>query len=86
MDSFEVDLDIPCVGDAAVRAIFIRAPYITQVRDGVEVLASLDTQETVMVRQGNCLATAFHPELTSDTRIHEYFVDMTVPTLAASRR
>lgn len=75
VDSFEVDLDIPSVGNG-IRAVFIRAPHITAVRDGVEVICALKTGEIVMVRQGNCLAAAFHPELTDDARVHEYFVGM----------
>ena len=59
-----------------VRAVFIRSPFVTEVRGDAEVLATLDTGEIVMVRQSNCLAAAFHPELTSDTRVHQYFAGM----------
>lgn len=77
VDSFESDLSIPSVCDGRpVRAVFIRAPFITQVHGEAEVLAKLDTGEVVMVRQGNCLAAAFHPELTDDTRVHAYFAGM----------
>lgn len=85
VDSFEADLKITSIGDPAIRAVFIRAPFITEVRNGAEVLAALDTGEIVMVRQDNCLAAAFHPELTNDTRVHEYFVNMAITALAASR-
>jgi 5'-phosphate synthase pdxT subunit len=75
VDSFEADLDIPEIGPPAFRAVFIRAPYIEQAGSGVEVLARCD-DKIVLVRQRNLLASAFHPELTNDTRIHEYFVNM----------
>ena len=73
VDSFESDISIPSVCNSPVRAVFIRAPFVTAVRNGAEVLAKLDTGEIVMVRQGNCLAAAFHPEMTDDTRVHAYF-------------
>lgn len=76
VDSFETDLEIECIGGDPVRTVFIRAPYVTDVRGGAEVLSALSTGEVIMVRQGKCLAAAFHPELTEDTRVHEYFVDM----------
>jgi len=73
VDSFECDLAIPEVCDGAVRAVFIRAPYVTAVRGRAQVLARLDSGEIVMVRQGSCLGAAFHPELTNDARVHRYF-------------
>jgi len=77
VDSFEVDLPIPGVCEVEpVRAVFIRAPFVTRVGEDAKVLAALETGEIVMVRQGRCLAAAFHPELTDDTRVHEYFVSM----------
>jgi len=77
VDSFETNLLIPQISSThPVRAIFIRAPYITQIKDNVEVLAKLETGEIIMVRQGNCLAAAFHPELTDDIRVHAFFVKM----------
>lgn len=63
------------IGDVPMR--FIRAPYIESVGDGVEVLSVVDGK-IVAARQGNQLATAFHPELTESTDIHKYFVDMIV--------
>ncbi len=78
-ESFEADLEIPVLGPEPFRAVFIRAPYIVSVKPGVkpgvEVLAR-HGDKIVMARQGQYLATAFHPELTQDTRIHQYFVDM----------
>lgn len=85
VDSFETDLVIPAIGEKPVRAVFIRAPFITAVRGEAEVLAKLETGEIVMVRQGNLLAAAFHPELTGDTRVHEYFAKMAAQSRAARR-
>ena len=76
VDSFETDLAVPAIGDEPFHAIFIRAPYIEHVGNGVEALARLDDGTVVAVRQKNLLALAFHPELSHDTRLHEYFVDM----------
>ena len=76
VDSFETDLDIPALGDAPVHAVFIRAPVVEAVGDGVDVLSRLDDGRIVAVRQGNLLGTSFHPEVTGETRFHEYFLDM----------
>ncbi|MFJ9787544.1 pyridoxal 5'-phosphate synthase glutaminase subunit PdxT [Amycolatopsis sp. NPDC101161] len=83
VDSFEADLDFAGV-DGEVRAVFIRAPWVEKAGDGVEVLATVsgvpgvddDTARIVAVRQGAVLATAFHPELTPDVRVHRLFVDL----------
>lgn len=85
VDSFEADLSIAAIGDPAVRAVFIRAPLVTEVRGEAKAIALLDTGEIIMVRQGNLLAAAFHPELTDDTRVHEYFAKMAAAGRAASR-
>ena len=85
VDSFESDLVIPEIGDKPIRAIFIRAPYVTDAGESVRVLATLQTGESIMVRQGNCLAAAFHPELTDDSRVHRYFVNMTLSVKSISR-
>lgn len=74
-DSFEAVLDIPALGNGGFRGVFIRAPAIKEVGAGVESLASLDGN-IVLARQGNIMAAAFHPELTEDTRLHEYFLGM----------
>ncbi len=76
VDSFEVDLPVKGI-DEPVRAIFIRAPYVREVCEacGVEVLAEFEGK-IVLCRQGNLLASAFHPELTDDRRVQEYFVGM----------
>jgi len=76
IDSFETDLDIPALGDVPVHAVFIRAPVVESVGDGVDVLSRLDDGRIVAVRQGNLLGTSFHPEVTGETRFHEYFVEM----------
>jgi 5'-phosphate synthase pdxT subunit len=74
VDSFEADLSIPILGDPPFHAVFIRAPIIEQVGPGVEVLARLADGTPVAARQGRLLATAFHPELTSDLRLHRFFL------------
>ncbi|MBM3130243.1 MAG: pyridoxal 5'-phosphate synthase glutaminase subunit PdxT [Chloroflexi bacterium] len=75
VDSFEIDLDIPALEPRApFHAIFIRAPLIASVGKGVEVLAKLDDGTIVAARQGNLLATSFHPELTNDARFHKFFL------------
>ena len=74
VDSFETDLTIEQIEGPPFRAVFIRAPVVQSVGDGVTVLASLEDGHPVAVRQGRMLATAFHPELTNDSRIHELFV------------
>src|SRR5581483_9212087 len=83
VDSFEADLDIPAInnGDGGspsqkpFHAIFIRAPLMESVGNGVKVLAKLDDGTIVAARQGNLLATSFHPELTHDPRFHKYFIN-----------
>jgi len=80
VDSFEMDVDIPVLGDDPFHAVFIRAPWVESVGQDVEVLAEISAGERagtiVAVRQGPVLATSFHPELTPDDRVHRYFVDM----------
>jgi 5'-phosphate synthase pdxT subunit len=81
VNSFEVDLIVPELSqvDPVVRpyhAIFIRAPLIEAIQDGVQVLAKLDDGRIVAARQGRLLATSFHPELTADDRFHRYFLTM----------
>jgi 5'-phosphate synthase pdxT subunit len=72
-ESFEAPLDMPFIKGGPFNAVFIRAPAIVSAGEGVEVLAQLEGR-IVAARQGNILALAFHPELTDDTRIHEYFL------------
>lgn len=74
VDSFEAELHVPALGEGPVRGVFIRAPHVTKVGQGVETLAAFDGK-IVLVRQGRLLAGAFHPELTADTRLHRYFLN-----------
>jgi 5'-phosphate synthase pdxT subunit len=82
VDSFETDLDLTGLPGGPLHAVFIRAPWVEEVGDGVQVLAVARTAapgaaaRIVAVRQGRLLATSFHPELTGDTRVHAYFVDI----------
>lgn len=78
IDSFEEDLDINDIDGSPFRAVFIRAPLVTKIGKDVEVMATLMDGKIVAVRQGNILATAFHPELTNDSRVHELFVKMSI--------
>lgn len=74
LDSFEVDLDIPVLHDPPLHAVFIRAPVVDTAGAGVTTLAALSDGRIVAVEQGNLLGTSFHPEMTGDTRFHEYFL------------
>jgi 5'-phosphate synthase pdxT subunit len=79
VDSFEAPVEITGVEGGPVTAVFIRAPWVEKVTGDVEVLGQVgDGPEAriVAVRQGNLLATSFHPELTGDLRLHRLFVDM----------
>ena len=81
VDSFEVDLVIPALKTASgenppFHAVFIRAPLIETVGEDVEIISSLPDGRIVAARQGRWLATAFHPELTGDDRLHSYFLEM----------
>jgi len=72
--SFEADLELNGIGDGPLRAVFIRAPWVDEYGEDVEVLAEIEGHP-VAVRQGNILAVAFHPELTDDERIHAWLVE-----------
>lgn len=76
VDSYEAEIDVPALGEPPFRAVFIRPPVVTDVGPQVRRLAQLDSGAIVAVRQGNALATAFHPELTTDLRFHNYFVQI----------
>jgi 5'-phosphate synthase pdxT subunit len=74
VDSFETELDVDGLRGGPVPAVFIRAPVVERVGDGVEVLASIDGHP-VLCRQGPVLAAAFHPELSDDLRLHQLFLE-----------
>ncbi|MGW4091940.1 pyridoxal 5'-phosphate synthase glutaminase subunit PdxT [Nocardia sp. NPDC004750] len=80
VDSFETDLPFSGLTDGPVRAVFIRAPWVERAGEGVEVLATVPdgpaAGRIVAVRQGNVLATSFHPEVTGDLRVHRMFVEI----------
>lgn len=80
VDSFEADLAVDVLGPDPFRTVFIRAPWVETLGPDVEVLASVRASDgadhVVAVRQGNALATSFHPEVTDDVRVHRYFLDM----------
>jgi 5'-phosphate synthase pdxT subunit len=73
VDSFESDLEITGIDGGPVRGVFIRAPWVERTGPGVTVLASVG-EHPVAVRQGNVLATSFHPEVSGDDRLHELFL------------
>jgi 5'-phosphate synthase pdxT subunit len=87
VDSFEAPVEITGVPGPQFHAIFIRAPWVERVADGVEVLGRVAegaaAGRIVAVRQGNLLATAFHPELTGDLRVHRYFVDLVAAAIGS---
>jgi 5'-phosphate synthase pdxT subunit len=76
VDSFEVDLPVPALGGEPFHAVFIRAPVIERVGAEAETLAKLPDGAPVAACQDNVIVTSFHPELTQDTRFHEYFLKM----------
>lgn len=80
VDSFEADLEFQDIEGAPFHCVFIRAPVVNRVGASVQTLASLADGRPVAVRQGRLLATAFHPELTADSRIHELFARMASQT------
>lgn len=75
IESFEAEVSIPRLGEEPVPAVFIRAPIVTDVGAGVEVMAEYEGR-IIAVRQGNLLGASFHPELTDDTRMHRFFARM----------
>jgi 5'-phosphate synthase pdxT subunit len=83
-DSFEQDISVTSL-DSPFHALFIRAPIIESIGDGVEVLASVD-EHPILVRQANALASSFHPELVSDLRVHEIFLSMIHDSETTSKR
>jgi 5'-phosphate synthase pdxT subunit len=91
VDSFEADIEVPQLGDEPYHAVFIRAPVVASTGPDVEVLARCsrtdgEPEQPVAVRQGSVMATAFHPELTPDTRFHRYFLDIVHDGRSASAK
>jgi len=76
LDSFEADFSIPQIGEEPLHAVFIRAPVFESPGKAVNVLAALDDHRIVAAQQDHLLATSFHPELTSDDRLHRYFIEL----------
>lgn len=76
VQSFETDLDVMGLEGGLLHAVFIRAPLVCETGPDVQVLSRLEDGGAVAVRQGNLLATAFHPELTPDDRLHRYFLEI----------
>lgn len=79
LDSFEADVEIASLGEAPMHGVFIRAPVVSEVGAGVEVLARDPDGRPIAVRQGRVLATAFHPELTPDRRLHRLLLELIEP-------
>lgn len=81
VESFETDVDLDGIGGGPVHAVFIRAPWVESIDDGVEILGDvvppgLDESKIIAVRHESVLATSFHPEVTDDLRIHRYFIEL----------
>jgi 5'-phosphate synthase pdxT subunit len=76
LESYEADLEMPALGSEPIHGVFIRAPVVSNVGPGVEVLARDPHGRPIAVRQGRVLATAFHPELTDDRRLHRLLLSM----------
>jgi pyridoxal 5'-phosphate synthase pdxT subunit len=76
INSFTVELNIKPLGERPILSTFIRAPLITQAEPSVEILATLEDGTIVAAQQDHMLATSFHPELTDDMRMHEFFIEL----------
>ena len=76
LDSFESDIEVPILGDTPVHGVFIRAPIVERVGDGVDVLARLENRIDAPKRQKKVMATAFHPELAGEVRFHRLLATM----------
>jgi 5'-phosphate synthase pdxT subunit len=90
VDSFEAEIAVDGLGEGLLHAVFIRAPWVEQAGDGVQVLGRVvggpADGTIVAVRQGNVVATSFHPELTADRRVHALFVDLVRADMASRSR
>ena len=76
-NSFEAELEIPLIGDRSFNGVFIRAPVVTEMKNGVDAIATLNNK-IVAVKHGNVIGTSFHPELSNDTRLHRYFTQLVI--------
>ena len=76
VNSFETDLKIPVLGNKPFHTVFIRTPKVMKAGSNVKVFAHLPDKSIVAIQQNNMLGTSFHPELTQDTRFHEYFLNL----------
>ncbi|MEM3712185.1 MAG: pyridoxal 5'-phosphate synthase glutaminase subunit PdxT [Thermoproteota archaeon] len=79
-ESFETLLNIPCIEGGPFKAVFIRAPVVTSIWNNTEILATFENK-IVFIRENNIFTTSFHPELTEDTRLHEYFIREVIKTI-----
>jgi len=86
LDSFETKIAIPLLGDELFPAVFIRAPLIEKAGADVDIIGRLPDNSIVATRQGNILALSFHPELSDDSRIHRYFIDLITIHKAGDRK
>ncbi len=77
LESFEADLDIPMIGDKPFKAVFIRGPIVKEIGEGVQIMATFNNK-IVAVKQNNIIGTSFHPELTEDSRIHEFLIKLII--------
>ncbi len=89
VESFEADVELDGIGGGPLHAVFIRAPWVESVHDQVKIIGVVTPPgsaepKIIAVRQGNLLATSFHPEVTDDLRIHRYFLDQVVATAGRS--
>jgi 5'-phosphate synthase pdxT subunit len=75
VDSFEASIEIPIIGAKSFPGVFIRAPIVTEIRNAVKTLARFENK-AVLLQKDNILAGSFHPELTNDPRVHDYFLRM----------
>ena len=80
VDSFQTEIVFPNIGDEPFHAVFIRAPAATRIGPDVEILGTLSDGTPIALRQGNLLVTSFHPELTRDTRFHQFFLSLLEPS------
>lgn len=76
VDSFETDISIPKISSEPFHTVFIRAPILSDPGEDVDVLGIVEDGKIVAAKQGKLLATSFHPELSEDTRLHEYFLTL----------